>query len=439
MTASHAWPWLVLAIATTGCASLAGLDLDGLHERAADGGVTGGSGGAGGGQGGTIGTGAAGGSGGSVPTGGAAGSAGQGGIAGSGGTAGSGGGGGCTPDEKRCNVNAPEQCDAQGTWKKLPQACASPTPTCLAGACVTKPSCAGTGAGIDDCGSGGGSCCDSPKLPAGTFKRSYDGGNFTNATYTASVSEVRLDRYEVSVARFRKFAEAWLGGWRPDDGAGKHDHLNGGSGLKDGAAGGAYEVGWEKASWDAKLPTTIQAWDAALACDAKHSWASAPGSTDRSAINCVTWYDASAFCIWDGGFLPSEAEWNYAAAGGSEQRVYPFSSPASSSTIDCSYANFAGCIPTTGIAGVDALSPKGDGKWTHANLAGNVREWTQDWYSETYPLPCTNCGHLSPMTERAARGSDFLNNTFTAQSSVRLHGVPEKREGGYGIRCARVP
>ena len=41
-------------------------------------------------------------------------------------------------------------------------------------------------------------------------------------------------------------------------------------------------------------------------------------------MNCIDWYTAYAFCIWDGGRLASEAEWNFAAAGGSEQRYYPW-------------------------------------------------------------------------------------------------------------------
>src|SRR5213076_223676 len=96
-------------------------------------------------------------------------------------------------------------------------------------------------------------------------------------------------------------------------------------------------------------------------------------------ITCATWFELYALCIWDGGFLPTEAEWNYAAAGGNEQRAYPWSSPSSSLTIDETYASYSVALGTEcygdGIAGCAVTDlvlvggkSGGDGKWTHADM-----------------------------------------------------------------------
>ena len=112
----------------------------------------------------------------------------------------------------------------------------------------------------------------------------------------------------------------------PPAGSGKHTHLNGGQGLgEQRQRRGTYEPGWDATDWN--NTTDIDPTNANLAsCTIYSTWTASAGSQENLPINCVNWYEAYAFCIWDGGFLPSEAEWEYAAAGGSQQREYPWGS-----------------------------------------------------------------------------------------------------------------
>jgi sulfatase modifying factor 1 len=309
-------------------------------------------------------------------------------------------------------------------------------------------SCMTPGRGISNCGPASEDCCTSLEVPGGTYARSYDGvscpggvapapapalGCYLSPDHVATISRFRLDKYLVTVARFTAFlAAARDGGWRPPAGSGRHAHLNAGRGLADVGTPGAFEAGWSDA-WD----------DDTLVADL--------GDNDNNLpelpVNGVTWPQAYAFCIWDGGFLPSEAEWNYAAAGGDEQRVYPWSRPPSNSSVDCAHAAYVdrsdpdACVES-GPYVVGAKSPAGDGRWGHADLAGLRGEWTLDWLRD-YVDPCLDCVNLrapvgaDPTSSHAVRGYSLVGPTAPPRLLTSLRGDDSYK--WIGFRCARSP
>jgi formylglycine-generating enzyme required for sulfatase activity len=274
-----------------------------------------------------------------------------------------------------------------------------------------SPSCVGLPA---TCGANGlDSCCDSPVVVGGSYYRSYDVAGDANSGdlgSPATVSDLRLDRYEVSVGRFRAFVNAGQGTQAkpPTPNSGTHPNKLG--------------SGWDS-SWNPNLSMDTFALIAAVKCSATlQTWTDAAGPNESRPMNCVTWYDAMAFCIWDGGYLSTEAEWNYAAAGGAEQRAYPWSTPAGALGIDRLHASFAdrsttppSCLgdgmPDCTVADLVPVGtkPLGNGRWGQSDLAGNVEEWTLDWYNE-YELPCTDCASLIPRSPRTDRGGGFTSD-----------------------------
>jgi sulfatase modifying factor 1 len=146
------------------------------------------------------------------------------------------------------------------------------------------------------------------------------------------------------------------------------------------------------------------------------------------------WYEAFAFCIWDQGRLPTEAEWNYAAAGGAEQRVFPWSTQDAPNTLDETFAVYN----TQDLSAVGSR-PKGDGKWGQADLAGNVGEWILDWFQDPYGLaPCHDCADLQDTGMRVRRGGAYGMNEDPLYVGYRAAYPPEARSAQLGFRCART-
>jgi formylglycine-generating enzyme len=287
------------------------------------------------------------------------------------------------------------------------------------------------------------------EIPGGTFYRTYVGGanGPTGQADPATVSAFRLDTFLVTVGRFRSFVQAWNGGsgYTPPAGSGKHAYLNGGFGLVDAAreGGAGYESGWI-ASDDAHVSPS----DTNLDCEVSSglvapaapdsTWTPSPGNNDNLPINCVTWYEAYAFCIWDGGFLPSEAEWEYASAGGGAQRQYPWGSadPGTGNRYaiyNWYYTETASNIAPVGTAGL------GGSLWGNLDMAGEVFEWTLDVYG-SYVDPCTDCAALTGASPyRVDRGGDFGSDSQALAPPYRGTGIPGERTPTVGFRCAYAP
>ena len=358
---------------------------------------------------------------------------------------------------------------------------ASPADAAAGDVQTGAPNCAPGGPGLSNCSvSQDESCCTSLEVPGGAYYRTYDpyplgggmdwaapeGGVATGLADPATVSTFRLDKYDVTVARFRQFVNAWNGGagWTPPAGSGKHAHLNGGEGLLNVSAPAiglepAYETGWNASDSSSLAPT-----NANLACDPDYAtWTAKAGSNENRPINCVSWLEAYAFCIWDGGFLPSEAEWEYAAAGGKEQRTYPWGSTDPGTANQ--YAIY-GCYYPSGppgfkCSGLSNIAPVGTatagaGLFGHLDLAGEVYQWTLDFYANYGPgdddggfdpylpgVPCTDCANLTASFGRVVRGGDFLEDDSTLlppfRNFVFKMAADTDRTSPVGVRCARSP
>ena len=297
--------------------------------------------------------------------------------------------------------------------------------------------------------------------PTGSFTMgaSYaDGGTGTVSNVT--VSPFLIDRYEVSVGRFRAFynaAPVMAGGSSRDLQRLKppHNVVQYPGGLS----------AWRILYWsDSSSSGTWRVSEPLPGTDAHCHWsasrdAGAPDLEDHP-INCVTWGTAQAFCVWDGGRLPTEAEWEYVAryhpmpdAPPVRLATPPRRYPWGNADRDCEHYNYQDpeCVglptfPRTpyGTLGVGY----GATSWAPlANLAGNVAEWTGDAYWSFDSTPCYPLGGsvVNPVCTRPnaysaiMRGGHYQSRPAVVQTVARDIVDYERHTPVQGFRCVRTP
>jgi formylglycine-generating enzyme len=293
--------------------------------------------------------------------------------------------------------------------------------------CSTFPSCQGLTA---NCGaSSNENCCASPTVTGGNFFRD------TSTSFPATVSTFALDKYEVTVGRFRKFVAAYTG--PPAIGAGAHPSLGSSS-------------GWSS-DWNGLIAANPTDLATAVQCSATYKTWNTTGTNDRLPMNCVNWYEAFAFCAWDAGRLPTEAEWEYAAAGGGDapdgERNYPWGNapiPTSAASSPALAQATYGCMADgSGYADCaigDILpvgsKPLGAGRYTQHDLAGSMWEWGLDWYAG-YKAVCNNCANLTDAIARVGRGGAWGGGAGGLAAAARIDFAPVSHFENVGFRCAK--
>ena len=246
-------------------------------------------------------------------------------------------------------------------------------------------------------------------IPAGEFQMgSNDSKDNQKPVHTVYLDAFYIDIHEVTNAQYRKFVQA----------TGHREPV--GKGFVEGSRG----------EWNPGF----------------RSWSDKRFNGDDQPVVCVNWEDAMAYCKWAGKRLPTEAEWEKAARGGLVGKKYVWGNVMPPPRGAGNFADGAGrgilpdYLRVNGYddgyiycAPVGSFDANGYGLY---DMAGNVWEWTADWYDENYYANSPRRNPAGPIwgQRRVNRGSSWYNNVPVA---FRDNQPPTFATSGIGFRCAQ--
>jgi formylglycine-generating enzyme required for sulfatase activity len=217
------------------------------------------------------------------------------------------------------------------------------------------------------------------EIPAGPFVMGSDEGDPDEApAHEVELPAFQIDQFEVTNAQFARFVE----------------EMN-------------YQTDAEKAGIG--------------------SWRDFAKDKDNHPVVKVGWNDAQAFCAWAGKRLPAEAEWEKAAQG-DDRRLYPWGDEWDAKSANVKESGFRGTTAVGSFA--TGASPYGV-----MDMAGNVWEWTADWY-KAYPGSVTQDEYFGERF-RVLRGGGWFDEAAQVRTTNRSSSVETAANDDIGFRCAK--